>query len=124
MAHLQANEQAALQAASNLNADIDDWDVTDVGGTHQRIGGSFATSRAALMDSVKSTVPMDGGGVMGAAVGAGSSSMVAKGRHLSRIEPELLAILHEINEKRLTENQRNATVTIDELENAPAEPVE
>jgi len=124
MAHLQANEQAALQAASNLKADIDDWDVTDVGGTHQRIGGSFATSRAALMDSVKSTVPMDGGGVMGAAVGAGSSSMVAKGRHLSRIEPELLAILHEINEKRLTENQRNATVTIDELENAPAEPVE
>ncbi len=124
MEHLQENEAAALQAAGNLKADIDDWDVTDVGGTHQRIGGSFATSRAALMDSVKSTVPMDGGGVMGAAVGAGSSSMVAKGRHLSRIEPELLAILHEINEKRLTENQRNATVTIDELENSPAEPVE
>ena len=124
MEHLQDNEAAALQAAGNLKADIDDWDVTDVGGTHQRIGGSFATSRAALMDSVKGTVPMDGGGVMGAAVGAGSSSMVAKGRRLSRIEPELLAILHEINEKRLTENQRNATVTIDELEDSPAEPVE
>ena len=124
MVHLKGSQRAALQAASNLKADIDDWDVTDVGGTHQRIGGSFATSRAGLMDAVKGTTPMDGGGTMGAAVGAGSSSMVAKGRRLSRIEPELLAILHELNEKRLAENQRNASVAIEDLEDSPAEPVE
>ena len=124
MVHLKGSQRAALQAASNLKADIDDWDVTDVGGTHQRIGGSFATSRAGLMDAVKGTTPMDGGGTMGAAVGAGSSSMVAKGRRLSRIEPELLAILHELNEKRLAENQRNASVGIEDLEDSAAEPVE
>jgi hypothetical protein len=124
--HLSANLQGSMQdklaSAKKIKTNIDDWSVTDLGGTRQRVGGSFATSRAALMDSVKGTTPMDGGGVMGAAVGAGSSSMAAKGERVSRIEPELLAILHEINDKRNAENLRNATVSIEELEDDPAEP--
>lgn len=124
MVHLKGSQRAALQAASSLKTDINDWDVTDVGGSHQRIGGSFATSRAALMDSMKSTTPADGGGVMGATDGYGSTGMAGKGKRISRIEPELLVILHELNEKRLAENQRNASVDIEDLEDAPAEPVE
>jgi hypothetical protein len=51
---------------------------------------------------------------MAASVGAGSSAMAAKGQRINRIEPGLLAILHDINDKRLNENQRNATVTIED----------
>ena len=40
--------------------------------------------------------------------------MAAKGRRISRIEPELLAILNEINDKRNIENLQNATVTIED----------
>ncbi len=127
--YLEGNEKSAIQTASNIKPDINDWDVTDLGGNHQRIGGSLATSRAALLDSVKGTTPMDGGGVMGAAVGYGSSSMAAKGQRMSRIEPELLAILHDLNEKRMVENQQSATVAIEDLEDAaeeesPVEPAE
>lgn len=126
---LSEPEKGALQSASNIKSDIDDWTITDIGGSRARIGGSFADSRAALLDSVKGTTPMDpaaGGGVMAAAVGAGSSSMAAKGKHLSRVDPALLQMLHEINDKRMAEHQRSATVTIDELEDestAPAEEV-
>ncbi len=119
--YLEGQEKAAIQAASKIKPDIDDWDVTDLGGNHQRIGGSLATSRAALLDSVKGTTPGDRGGVMGAAVGYGSSSMASKGQQMSRIEPELLAILHDINDKRLAENQRSATVTIEEIVESPGE---
>ena len=114
--YLSEPEKSALASASKIKADIDDWDVTDVGGSRARIGGSFADSRAALLDSVKGTTPMDGGGVMAAAVGHGSSSMAAKGKRISRVDPALLQILHEIDDKRMQENQRSATVTVDDLE--------
>jgi len=97
--------------------------VTDLGGSHQRIGGSFAHNRAALLDSVKSTVPADGGGVIATASGYGSATMASKGKQLSRFEPELLAILHELNEKRNAENQRNAAVSIEDLEESPVESI-
>jgi hypothetical protein len=116
MAYLEGYERNELQAASSIRTDIDDWTVTDMGGTHQEIGGSFADSRAALMDSVKGTTPADGGGVMGAAAGYGSSSMAAKGKSISRLDPDLLEKLHKIDESRMNENQRNASVTIEDVE--------
>ena len=112
--YLQGSMRDKLASAKKIKTNIDDWSVNDLTGNRQRVGGSFATSRAALMDSVKGTTPADGGGVMGAAVGAGSSSMAAKGKRISRIEPELLAILNEINDKRNSENLQNATVTIED----------
>ena len=118
---IEGEERSALQTARKIKANIDDWAVTDLGGTHRRVGGSLADSRAALMDSVKSTVPADGGGVTGAAVGAGSSFMAAKGRQLSlaRIDPSLLEVLQDIDEKRLSENQRKSSVDIEELDSSP-----
>lgn len=114
--HVEGKEHGFLQAAGKFKADINDWNVTDLGGSHQRIGGSFATSRAALMDSVKSTVPADGGGVVSTMAGAGSSYMAAKGQRLSRVDPALLVVLKELDDKRLAETQRGASVTIEDLE--------
>lgn len=124
MVYLEGKERGALEGASKIKADINDWSVTDLGGSQQRIGGSFADSRAALMDSVRSTTPMDGGGVMGAEISTGSSSMAAKGqqRSLSRIDPALLDVLHDINDQRMQENQRSATVLVEDLEESSDEP--
>ena len=127
--YLRGKEKPALQAASKLKPDIDDWSVTDLGGSQRRIGGSFADNKAALMDSVRSTVPGNAaepldGTTLGATVGAGSSSTVSKGqqRSLARIDPALLAVLDDLNQKRLAEHQRNATVEIEDLEEAPGMP--
>jgi hypothetical protein len=125
--YLQGSLREKLESASKIKPNIDDWSVNDLGGTHRRVGGSFATSRAALLDSVKSTMesgsPMDGVVGMGASVGHGSSSTAAKGKHLSLIEPELLEILHELNTKRMAENDRKATVLIEDFAESPDESV-
>ena len=128
MSFLEGHERNELQTAASIKADIDDWTVTDMGGTHQDIGGSFANSRAALMDSVRSTTPGSDGKdafnatPLGAMAGHGSSSMAAKGQKLTRYDPELLIKLQMINENRLSENQRNSSVTIEELEDDAPEP--
>lgn len=126
MNYLEGYERNELQAAGRIKADIDDWTVTDLGGTQQKIGGSLADSRAALMDSMQSTTPdaQNPGKILGATVGAGSSAAAAKGRKLSRFDPDLLIKLQTINDNRMRENERNASVTIEELEDAPAEDTE
>ena len=118
---LEEPERSELKSATTLKPDINDWTVTDLGGTYRDLGASFADSNAALLDSVKSTSTVDGV-VMGAAVGAGSSSMAAKAKPMQRIDPELLTILHELNLKRENRNYENATVTIEELGEVPVEP--
>ncbi len=120
MTYLEGYERIELEAASSIKPDIYDWTVTDLGGTHQRIGGSFADNNAALMDSVKSTASDGNGGVMGAAAGYGSASMASKGKPLGRFDPELLEKLHNIDQARMQENRRNASVSIDDIEEAPA----
>jgi hypothetical protein len=127
--YLQGNMLAKLESATKIKTNIDDWSVNDLGGTHRSIGGSFATSRAALLDSASSTTIADPAnpltsGSLGASVGAGSSSTAAKGQRISRIEPELLAILHEINDRRLAENQRISSVNIEDIEDVGDSSVE
>jgi hypothetical protein len=122
LTYLEAPERTELQSAKVLKPNIDDWSVTDLGGTYRNLGAVFADSNAALLDSVKGTTPMDGGGVMAAAAGYGSASMASKGQPLTRISPELLMQLHELNVKRESTNLMNANVTMEELGEAPVEP--
>ena len=122
MTYVEGDERVELQSASTLKPNIDDWTITDLGGTDRNFGAQFATNNAALLDSVKSTVPADGGGVTGAAAGYGSMSMVKKTQPVSRFSPELLVQLQTINEKRKSANMQNATVTIEELGEVPVEP--
>jgi hypothetical protein len=61
---LEGDERAALQVASKLKTDINDWTVTDLGGTRQEIGGSLAHNNAALMDSFRSNHVSVYGGVL------------------------------------------------------------
>ena len=122
LTYLEGSEERELQSATTLKPNIEDWTVTDLGGTTRDLGASFATNNAALLDSVKSTVPMDGGGTMGAAAGYGSMAMATKAQPLSRFSPELLIQLHALNEKRLNNNMQSGTVTIEELGEVPVDP--
>ena len=60
---LDGNERVALQSASTLKPDIDDFTVTDLGGTLPEIGRSLAHNNAALLDSYKSNRRSTNGGV-------------------------------------------------------------
>lgn len=120
LAYLEGYERNELQRASKLKSDINDWTVTDLGGTHRDLGAVFADNNAALLNAVVGTTAADPayngpGAVMAAAVGAGSSSTASKGKRMSRIDPELLAKLHDINLKREITNAGNAVVTMEEL---------
>ena len=122
LTYVEGDERLELQSASTLKPNIDDWTITDLGGTDRNFGAQFATNNAALLDSVKSTVPADGGGVTGAAAGYGSASLVKKTQPASRFSPDLLVQLQKINEMRESTNLQNATVTMEELGEVPVEP--
>lgn len=119
--YLEGDERIEIKSAASIKADINDWTVTDLGGTYRDLGAAFADNNAALLDSVKGTTPADGGGTMGAASGPGSSMMAAKGKPMSRYNTELLEHLTEINLKRMGTNKQNATVTLEELGEFPVE---
>ena len=48
--------------------------------------------------------------------------MAAKAKPMSRVDPELLTQLHELNLKREQTNMGNANVTMEELGEAPVKP--
>lgn len=121
LTYLEEPERTELRSASTLKPDINDWSVTDLGGTNRNLAAAFADSNAALLDSVRSTASVDGA-VMGASVGAGSSSMASKGKPMQRVDPELLTILHELNLKREATNYEKASVTIEELGEVAVDP--
>jgi len=122
LTYLEGSEKRELQSAKTLKPDIDDWTVTDLGGTHRNLGAVFADNNAALLDSVKGTASDGNGGVMGAAIGAASTNMAASGKPMSRISPELLVQLQNLNLKRENTNLENASVTMEELGEATVEP--
>ncbi|MGB5630353.1 MAG: hypothetical protein WBM57_13350, partial [Woeseiaceae bacterium] len=45
-----------------------------------------------------------------------------KQRSLERVDPALMAVLEDMAKSRLDESMRNASVTIEELEDKPKEP--
>jgi hypothetical protein len=73
--YLEGDELLALETASTLRADINDWTVTDLGGTRRQVGGSLANSGSAMLGAVQGASSSNYGGT--ASSGAGSSSINA-----------------------------------------------
>ncbi|MCZ6819883.1 MAG: DUF547 domain-containing protein [Calditrichaeota bacterium] len=68
MLFLQGSHRTKLEAATKIKPDINDWTVTDLGGTRNKnIGGSLASNSAAMLDSFRGE-PGVNGGVMVAGV--------------------------------------------------------
>ena len=123
---IEGNEKRELQSATTLKPNINDRSVTDLGGTYRDMGASFASSNAALLDAVSSTVPNtnqgESGSTLAASVGYGNQAVATKAQPLSRFSPELLIQLQEINLKRENTNAENARVTMEELGEAKDQP--
>lgn len=121
MRFIEGDERAALQAASTLKPDIDDWNIVDVHGTMRDMGGSFATSQAAMIDSVENVQYSAGGKATPTNFSVAYSSVVAQGEPLSNVSPEILDYLVEIKEKQdAAILLREGRVTIEELGEVPA----
>jgi hypothetical protein len=122
MQYVEGYERKMLAKATKLKPDINDWTITSLEGGYRDFGGSFATNSAALLDAVKSTVPSSntgGGATLGASVAYASSAVAAKSQKYSRIDPELLEHLFELNEKRMSTNAINSEVTVEEMGEFP-----
>ncbi len=104
LAYLEGEERVELQGATKIKADINDWTVTDLYGSKRNLGGSMASSNAALV---------------GAVSGGNSSQLSSTAAASSRYSPEVLAHLNELNKKR--EEEKTGTVTIEELGQATVE---
>ena len=120
MAFIQGPEKSKLEFASTIKPDIDDWSVTDLYGSYQQIGGSFASNNAALLDSVK-TVTTGEGGVAAAPSSVASARMVSRSTPVSYVSPELLTKLKALKQKQDMTNLGKAKVTVEELGEVPVE---
>ena len=124
--YLQGKEKAELATASTIKANIDDWTITDVFGSHQRIAGSMATNSAAMIDAVQNTtvVNIEGSGpTLARATNANySTSLAARAQLSNRISPEMQEFVNTV--KQQEEKQaasKTGTVTLEEVEDVPAE---
>ena len=126
LTYIEGYEKRELQSATTVRPNINDWSVTDLGGTYRDMGASFASSNAALLNAVRSTVANTnegpGGATLATSVGYGSQALATKAVPLSRFSPELLIQLNELNLKRENTNAENARVTMEELGEVPIEP--
>lgn len=119
MRFIEGPERQQLEQAGSLRADIDDWTIADVYGTFTEIGGSFATSNAALQDAVVSVQE----GTLGATptnFSVASSMVMSKAPQLAEFSPEVLAHLNAIKEREEAANlMREGRVTIEEMGTVP-----
>jgi hypothetical protein len=125
MEYIEGYERSMLAKARTLEPEITDWTITSLSGNYREFGGSLADSRAALLDSMKSTVISNnegaGGATLATSVGYGSSSTASKSLVYDRIDPDLLEHLTELNVKRKATNAINSSVTIEELGEVPVD---
>ncbi len=84
--YLEGDELAALGTANTLTADINDWTVTDLGGSRREMGGSLANNSAAMMGSVRGGSSSNLG--MSASSGAGGSVQSALAKQVQEKNKE------------------------------------
>jgi hypothetical protein len=123
MQYIEEPERADLEASSKIKANINDWSVTDLFGSYQDIGGSFATNRAALLNSIQSTTRQaDTGAIVTMAHSAASSDLALKAPVSTRFSPDLTEFLMEIRDRQEKANlAKDTTVTVEELGEAPTD---
>lgn len=112
LGHIRDDDRADLEQASELQANIDDWSVTDIYGTTRNYGGAAATNSAALLDSFSQTARSSSSSEVGN-LGLMSSSLAERAVSFGRFSPDQTQKLKELNIRRL--NQPGA-VTLTDLE--------
>lgn len=120
LTYLEDPEHSALQTADRIKPDISDWTITDLYGSYNRIGGSFADNNAALLDSWQSLSSDGEGGTFSSNYSAPSGQMQALAPAVGRFSPQLTAHLKEIQIRELQANQqKQGSVTVEEMGQTP-----
>lgn len=86
--YLEGEELAALGTATSVKADINDWTVTDLGGTRREIGGSMANNSAAMMGSVQGASSSNFGMSASSAAGTGGINRTVADQALEKDKEE------------------------------------
>ena len=123
--YIEGDGRGLAKFKATLKPVINDWTVTDLWGTFPEVRTGMATNPAALLGAIVSTTPGYGGGVVGASAGgAASSAYLRKTGNMfsSSFRPEMFKYLLILNMKRVTTNEKNATVTMEELGEFPVAP--
>ena len=124
----QGRKKSLSKARVTLKPTINDWTVTDFWGTFPEVRNGLAHNPAAMMNAIVSTSPGDpatSGGAMGASIsGATSSAYLSKaGQPFTKnYRHDMFQYLLVINMKRVRTNEKNATVTMEELGEFPVHP--
>lgn len=105
--YVEGDERAALQAASAIKPDINDWTVTDLGGTRRVIGGSFSDSNAALMGSVSGSAPASVSGSVSGMGATGSSGSINSALIKQVQEKEEATDEDDADEESVSEGEKN-----------------
>jgi hypothetical protein len=108
--HIEGYTRYQLEESSKIKANINDWKIVDLYGSTRKFGGSAATNKSALIDSVANNTISTTPGTGVADLSLASSYYLQKGAELARFSPEQLEILKQINETRAI-NTGNVTVT-------------
>jgi len=116
MEYMDYPERQTLIGATAFRPDIDNWTIADVYGSYWRVGGSFSTSQAAMLDAVVSTQPDGLGGTAVTNFSVAGSSYIAKTEPLATISSEQLELLTSLKNKEEAANLvREGRVTVEEL---------
>lgn len=113
MRYMGLPERRSLRLATAFKPNIDNWTIADVQGGHQRIGGSFSTSRAAMLDAVISTQSDGQGGTVGTGFSVADSSYIANTAPPGAIDYEQLELLNSLkNREQAADLVREGRITI------------
>lgn len=116
MKYMDYPERRALMMTTVFKPHIDDWTIADVYGSSRRIGGSFSTSRAAMLDAVVSIQPDGEGGTVVTNFSGAGSNYISRTEPITAISPEQLELLTDLSTRQEAANLvREGRVTVEEL---------
>jgi len=107
--YVEGGGRGLKKAKTTLKPVIDDWTVTDLWGTFPLVRNGVANNPAALMDAIVSS-------------GNFSANLTRLSRSNRAYRSEMLQYVLLLNMKRVRTNEKNATVTMEELGEHPVEP--
>jgi len=111
--HIRESEKTDLEQAPELNANINDWTITDIYGTTRNFGGAAATNSAALLDSFSQITDRGPDNNEVANLGLLGNSLAQRAVSYGRFSAEQALKIKELNLQR--QNQPGA-VTVTDLE--------
>ncbi len=118
MRYIEGPQREQLKEASRLVADIDDWTITDVHGTDQRLAGSFSRNQAAMLGAVTSSQHGRSEGASGTIEGSTTTSFT-ESRFSQAVEDPAFSRFKRIEKSRVLNLDSEEKSSVDAEETEP-----